>query len=306
MLSHHTHYTTDNSSIRAVMSANECVDTVRECLQHGACHYIVKPATHKEIKNIWQYAFRGSTVSISPDLSNSCKQDSSIPTTRPVLPLHQPYSTTVAAAPSASTSHNSHSAVNPTAPPRLLPNPLASTNTNCPLNTVLESTYLPWSTRLTIFCHLLNTTLKSFQHSTHTSTASPNMPPALQQPGTHPFTSPASVLVSSSGEVSTCSAPSSHHSTPFYSAPAGVPAQHRTPQTGGKPYDSAQATYALGVLLMELAMAPVAATDRSKHLAALPRLPVQLLSSKPNIAVLVLQMVRFCCFNCTRDMFFVC
>lgn len=264
------------------MSANDCLDTVRECLQHGACHYIMKPATHKEIKNIWQYAFRGSAV--SPHPCTPRKQATSISAPRPGLPLGYPSSTAIAASHSISKSGSKAVTVGDPTALGLLPCPLASSSTDRPLNTVLESNFMPWTSRLFIFCHLLNATIKWFQPCSNLPTVSTPSKPQASFP---PFTSPDSVLVSSSGDVSTCTAPSRHFSTPFYEAPEQPAHMH-----GRRPYDSAQATYALGVLLMELAMAPVAATDRSKHLAALPRLPMQLLSCKPKIAVLILQMVR--------------
>ena len=269
----------------AVMSANDCLDTVRECLQHGACHYIVKPATHKEIMNIWQYVYRGSAVSAQPCTPRKLAAPavSGPPTS---APLDRPSSTAIAAAPSVSKCDTiSVSAGNPT-PAGLLVNPLTSTSTNCPLNTVLESTFLPWNTRLSIFCHLLNAAIRAFQRFPSAPSSCTPSKPDSEQAWSPPFTSPEAVLVSSAGDVSTCCAPPRHFSTPFYSAPEQPAHLH-----GRRGCDSAQATYALGVLLMELAMAPLPAMDRSKHLAALPRLPMQLLSSKPAIAVLILQMV---------------
>lgn len=272
-----------NGVLCAVMSANECVDTVRECLQHGACHYIVKPATHKEIKNIWQYAFRGCTV--APHPCTPRKGNSSDAALSPLEP---------SAAVRALTMDTGRDSIVDASAAHLAPHHLTPTSSTCPLNSVLESTYLPWNTRLTIFCNLLHSSVKASMNSVSQSSRVYD-PAAFRSGNDQPFVCPASVLVSCSGDVSSCSLRSNHFSTPFYRAP-----EHRSANAtalqgfngGSKRYCFSEATYALGVLLMELAMAPVTAADRAKHLAALPRLPAQLLTSKPKIAVLILQMVR--------------
>lgn len=255
------------------MSANECIDTVRECLQRGASHYILKPVTQKEIQSLWQYAYRTAT---RPALA--CDPPAAPATPSPDDPIPATGVATIATKPAG-----------PRTPtPQLLPTPapissLAPAGTNMPLNSALESLSLPWRTRLTIFCHLLHHTRTAFDATSPTSLG------ARLTPHPHAFTNAASVLISpSTGATAACHTPPHHFSSHFYRAP------HSRASTPSCPfprtYDAAAATYALGVLLLELAMAPSPPKVRTEYLSALPRVPASLLSAKPDVAVLILRM----------------
>jgi hypothetical protein len=257
------------------MSANECMDTVRECLQNGASHYIVKPATHKEIQNIWQYAFRGAAS--SPDDAQPRQTHSDKAASLAVS------NNLRCATPSIAVREHPPEQV-PAMPEPAQPQPMDNMLEGyLSLNTILESKYLPWRTRLAIFCRLLHST----RHALDTATAAPG--PSAESRAQHlVFVNPAAILIEPSGRVAPCTAPPAHFSSALYQPP---PVQmHQSAQ--GQACEAAQATYALGLLLLELAMAPSTPRERAGHLAMLPRLPAQLLSSKPQVCVLILQMVR--------------
>lgn len=260
--------------VSAVMSANECIETVRECLQRGASHYILKPVTQKEIKSLWQYAYRSATrpapVPDEPGVPASPSPSGSVP-------AHLIDISTIATKAAPLPRKTETRAPSPTGAT------LAPAGTNMPLNSALETLSLPWRIRLTIFSQLLHNTRIAFD------TAAPGLDTIRLPSRTQAFSKPAAVLISSSsGAIAPCHTPPHHFSSHYYRAPAarGTSMAMHFPQR----YDSAAATYALGVLLLELAMAPCPAKVRAEYLAALPRVPSSLLTAKPEIAVLILRM----------------
>jgi len=52
-----------------MMSANEHLDIVFECISAGAEDYLLKPVTRKDVQNIWQHVWRRSAVGRVPNLA---------------------------------------------------------------------------------------------------------------------------------------------------------------------------------------------------------------------------------------------
>ena len=46
----------------AMMSVDGETNNVMKGVQHGACHYLLKPIRMKELKNIWQHVFQKKMV----------------------------------------------------------------------------------------------------------------------------------------------------------------------------------------------------------------------------------------------------
>jgi len=46
------------TSCHVVLSANDEMETMAKAIQHGACHYMVKPVRPEMVKNIWLHVVR--------------------------------------------------------------------------------------------------------------------------------------------------------------------------------------------------------------------------------------------------------
>jgi CheY-like chemotaxis protein len=242
------------------MSANDCIETVQECLQRGASHYILKPVTKKEVQAIWQHAFRSRPAARTP---SSTAQPNDVDSSTPQAVSAQ------------APPHAPHSPDAEATSPRVVS---LGSGVEVPLNDVLESHMLPWQQRLVTFCHLLRSSILAFD--AHGPGAPAERPP---------FRSPCGVYVMDGGLVSarSDSGPAvPHPATRHYRAPGPAGAR----EAKATPDAQAECVYALGVLLFELAAGPAGAAARAERLAALPSLPVELLTSWPDVAVLVLRM----------------
>jgi CheY-like chemotaxis protein len=246
----------------AVMSGNECIETVQECLQRGAAHYILKPITKKEVQNIWQHAFQNR-----PPVNTLCANCAQ---TEPHSDSPTPLATAHFSGDTLWPSHSAqHAAVNLGSLREAVP----GSGGDMPLHEVLQSGRLPWRERLAIFCHLLGSTIRAF------------LPAAAHEPRPQPFVSPDGIYVTDDGAVSQrCDHehPLPHPCTPFYRPPSPTGVHHAL-----QPLSS---VYALGILLFELALSPAPQAARVARLEALPSLPVDLLTARPEIALLLLRM----------------
>jgi hypothetical protein len=141
------------------------------------------------------------------------------------------------------------------------------------LNSLLECHSLPWPYRLSIFCQLLCISTLALADTASTTARA--------------FTSPAFVRVTLSpfprARIATCTS-GPHPTTPYYSPPPSTGAQESADTA------ASSCIYALGVLLLELALPAATADVRTERLAALPSLPSELLAIQPRTAVLILRM----------------
>ena len=226
------------------MSASERVETVQECLQRGAAHYILKPVTKKEVQNIWQHTFHARPANAPPaaeaappkDDPGSVSADTSPPVSAQVSPPQPAAADTV-----------------------------LSAGSDVPLDDVLTARCLPWRQRMLLFCQFLSRSMAAFRPG---GTAAP-------------FMSPAGAYVRADGFAS-------ERVDAHLPPPDACAAFYRSPSDSA--LRAPACVYALGVLLLELALAPRPEAARLYHLAALPALPVELLTQHPDTAILILRM----------------
>ena len=253
----------------AVMSANDCVETVQECLQRGASHYILKPVTKKEVQAIWQHAFRPRVIGPTPS-STAQAPDADV-----FGPRRQRKAADSAEVQTAETPGSPEAAESGALAGTSARNVALGSGIDLPLHDALETHMLSWQQRLVTFCHLLRSSLQAFSSRGASAAPSPR-----------PFFGPDGVYVTEGGLVSNRADqhPGVPHCTSrHYRAPEA--AQH-----GPVPASEPTCVYALGALLFELASGPATAAERADRLTKLPHLPADLLTSWPSLAILILRM----------------